>query len=69
MQTHKLRETAGQCERTNEPPIWVTVNEGARLASIKRTRFYQLLGDGTLKSIEIGGKRFIARASIEALGQ
>jgi len=70
MQTQKLREPTGQKgERTKEPPIWVTVNEAVRLASIKRTRLYELLADGTLKSIKLGGKRLIAYASIEALGQ
>ena len=70
MQTYKVRQTVGQkCSRPDEPPIWVTVNEAIRLASIKRTRLYELLADGTLKSIKVGGKRLIAHASIEALGQ
>jgi excisionase family DNA binding protein len=70
MQTLKLGEpTEQKFRRTDQPPIWVTVNEAVRLASIKRTRLYELLGDGTLKSIKIGGKRLIAYASIESLGQ
>jgi hypothetical protein len=55
-------------ERTIEPPIWVTVNDAIRLASIRRTRLYELIGDGTLKSIRLGGKRLISYASITELG-
>jgi excisionase family DNA binding protein len=70
MQPHERQKAAEQnrAQRT-EPPIWVSVNEAIRLASIQRTRLYELLGDGTLRSIKLGGKRLISYASILALGE
>jgi hypothetical protein len=49
-------------------PIWLTVGEGMRVSSIRRTRFYELLADGTIKSIKLGRKRLISLSSIESLG-
>ena len=34
----------------------------------KRTRLYELINDGTIKSIKLGGKRLVSYASIETLG-
>lgn len=56
-----------QTQQTNSP-VWVTVNEAMRLAGFRRTRLYELMADGTLKSIKIGGKRLISFRSIEKLG-
>jgi excisionase family DNA binding protein len=36
-------------------------------ASIGRTKLYELLNDGTLKSVKIGRKRLILRSSLDAL--
>ena len=49
-------------------PIWVSPSEAGRLASIGRTRVYELMADGTLKSIKIGRRRLVSYASLEALG-
>jgi excisionase family DNA binding protein len=69
MQNRQLPEaTVQRRERTIDLPIWVTVNDAIRLTSIKRTRLYELIGDGTLKSIRLGGKRLISYASITELG-
>jgi excisionase family DNA binding protein len=51
-----------------EKRIWVTPNEAIRISGIGRTRLYELMADGTLKSIKLGGKRLISYASIESLG-
>jgi excisionase family DNA binding protein len=50
-------------------PIWVSPREASLLIAIGRTRLYELLGDGTLKSIKIGRKRLISYASLELLGE
>jgi excisionase family DNA binding protein len=49
--------------------VWVTPKEAIRISGIKRTRLYELMNDGTIKSIKLGGKRLVSYASIEELGQ
>ena len=49
-----------------EKRIWVTPKEAIRISGIKRTRLYELINDGTIKSIKLGGKRLVSYASIEA---
>jgi excisionase family DNA binding protein len=51
-----------------EKPVWVTPNEAIRISGIKRTLLYELIANGTLRSIKLGGKRLISYASIESLG-
>jgi len=51
-----------------EKRIWVTPKEAIRISGIKRTRLYELINDGTIKSIKLGGKRLVSYASIETLG-
>ena len=52
-----------------EKRIWVTPKEAIRISGIGRTRLYELLADGSIKSIKVGGKRLISYASIETLGE
>jgi len=54
--------------RSLAKPIWVTPSEAIRISGIGRTRLYELMANGTLQSIKMGGKRLISFASIEALG-
>jgi excisionase family DNA binding protein len=49
-------------------PIWVTPSEAIRLSGIGRTMLYELIADGTIKSVKVRGKRLVSFASIEALG-
>ena len=49
-------------------PIWVSPKEASRLTAIGLTRLYELLNDGTIKSIKVRRKRLIAFASLESLG-
>jgi excisionase family DNA binding protein len=46
----------------------VTPSEAIRISGIGRTRLYELIANGTLTSIKLGGKRLVSYASIEALG-
>ena len=50
-------------------PIWVSPKEASRLTSIRLTRLYELLKDGTLKSRKVGRKRLVSFASLESLGE
>jgi excisionase family DNA binding protein len=53
----------------SEKRVWVTPKEAIRISGIGRTRLYELLNAGTIKSIKLGGKRLVSYASIETLGQ
>jgi excisionase family DNA binding protein len=50
-------------------PVYVTPNDAVRLTGIGRTLLYQLIAEGKLKSIKLGGKRLILFTSIEELAQ
>lgn len=50
-----------------DTPRVATVRETADLLRLGRTRIYELLNDGTLKSVKLGGKRLVLRASIDAI--
>jgi excisionase family DNA binding protein len=49
-------------------PIWVSPKEASRLTAIGLTRLYELLADGTLKSVKVGRKRLISFDSLQSLG-
>jgi predicted DNA-binding transcriptional regulator AlpA len=66
---HQANAQSATSNRSNAKPVWVTINETIRISGLGRTRLYELLNNGTLKSIKLGGKRLVAYASIEALGQ
>jgi excisionase family DNA binding protein len=46
----------------------VTPSEAIRISGIGRTRLYELMANGTLASVKVGGKRLVSYASIETLG-
>jgi excisionase family DNA binding protein len=48
-------------------PLTVTVPVALHITGLGRTKFYQLLEDGTIKSITIGRRRLINFASLERL--
>jgi hypothetical protein len=49
-------------------PLVVPVNEGRRLAgNIGRTKFYELINEGKLKTVTIGRRRLVFIASIREM--
>ena len=48
-------------------PITVTVNEALRLTGLGRTKTYELINDGTIKTIKIGSRRLVIYKSLEEL--
>ena len=48
-------------------PITVPVNEALRLIGIGRTKFYELVNNGTIKTIQIGSRRLVIYKSLEEL--
>ncbi len=50
-------------------PIWVSPREAMRLTSFGRTRLYELIRAGKLRSITVGRRRLIAFDSIRSLDE
>lgn len=50
-------------------PITITINEALRVSGLGRTKLYELIGSGTLKTITIGRRRLVVYASLEALAE
>ena len=50
-------------------PVTVTINTGLDLTGLGRTKFYELINEGTIKTITIGRRRLVVFASLEALTQ
>lgn len=50
-------------------PITVTVETGLKITGLGRTKFYQLINQGVIKTITIGRRRLVTYASLEALVQ
>jgi excisionase family DNA binding protein len=55
-------------ENNLEKPVWLPVSTACFVIGIGRTKLYELLGNGTLKSITVGKRRLISLRSIEELG-
>jgi excisionase family DNA binding protein len=48
-------------------PITVTVDRGMKLSGLGRTKIYELIGNGTIKTITVGRRRLIVYSSLEEL--
>jgi len=58
---------ADDIETRNLPrPLAVAPAEGARLAGVGRTKFYEALGTGAIASFKFGKRRLIRVSAIEA---
>lgn len=51
----------------NLKPITVTVETALKVSGLGRTKFYELINEGTIKTITIGRRRLVVFASLEAL--
>ncbi len=49
--------------------LMVTVEEAMRMISLKRTKFYQLVNSGTIKTKKVGSRRLVLVSSLEELAQ
>ena len=49
-------------------PIWVRPKRAAQIGGFGLTRCYQLIADGSLKTVRVGGMRLVSIESIKALG-
>ena len=52
----------------NKPPIdlaeWISQAEAARLRNVSRQAIAKLVGNGRLRTLELGGRSFVSRADV-----
>lgn len=48
-------------------PVTVTVENALRLSGLGRTKLYEMMNQGRLKTVKIGRRRLVVFASLEAL--
>lgn len=48
-------------------PIAFTIPDAVAYSGLSRSRLYNLIKDGSLESLQIGGRRMIRRDSLDAL--
>ena len=48
-------------------PVTVTVDDACKAIGIKRTKIYELIGSGKLRTIKIGTRTLVKTDSIRAL--
>lgn len=53
----------------NLKPLMITLNDAVKLSGLGRTKLYELINDGTVKSTTVGRRRLVVYASLEALAQ
>ena len=53
--------------RETPKPVSTTVDDACRITGLGRTKIYELIGEGKLKTKTIGRRRLVIYASIEAL--
>lgn len=53
----------------NLKPITVTVDNALKISGLGRTKFYELVNKGVIKTTTIGRRRLVVYASLEELAQ
>jgi excisionase family DNA binding protein len=48
-------------------PLGVSVNSACELIGVGKTKLYELISDGRVRSVKVGKRRLIDYASLEAL--
>lgn len=48
-------------------PLSVSIDNATKMIGIGRTRMYELINEGTLKTVKLGGRTLIRTKDIEAL--
>lgn len=52
---------------TNLKPVTVTVETALKLSGLGRTKLYQLIGQGVIKTITVGRRRLVIFSSLEEM--
>jgi excisionase family DNA binding protein len=50
-------------------PVTVTVPTALRLTGLGRTKFYELINEGRIKTVTVGRRRLVVYSSLEALAE
>jgi len=50
-------------------PLLVTIEDAIKLVAVKRTKLYQLINSGTIKTKKVGSRRLVLVSSLEELAQ
>lgn len=48
-------------------PITVTVESALRMSGLGRTKLYELIGSGKIKTVRVGRRRLVVYSSLEEL--
>lgn len=56
-----------QTQKFNSKPLSVSINEACKTINIGRTKLYELINSGTIKTIKIGRKTLVVYSSLENL--
>ena len=51
----------------NDDRLAVSVDEGCRLSGIRRTKFYQLINEGKIRTTKVGARRLVVLDSLRDL--
>ena len=54
-------------ERTHRQPLALSINETAASLGLGRTKVYELINDGQLKTVKVGRRTLVVMASIAAI--
>jgi excisionase family DNA binding protein len=54
-------------EKMDIKPLALTVAEALKATGLGRTKFYELVNEGRIKTISLGRRRLVVYASLEAL--
>ncbi len=58
-----------QAQNNRLKPITVTINIGSEVSGLGRTKLYELINSGKIKTIKVGKRRLIVYSSLEALAE
>lgn len=65
-----MSDQAPQTPASGVMPISVSIEDATKLTGISRSRIYELMNEGRLRSVHIGRRRLIPTASLrELLGE
>lgn len=60
-------EAVFQPRETSPLPLLLTIRQAENVLSLGKSRIYELIAEGRLTRVKLGGKALIPRASIESL--
>jgi excisionase family DNA binding protein len=63
---NKLTKTTYLNPGPIEPGEWISQAEAARLRSVSRQAIAKLVGNGRLRTLEVGGRSLVSRAEVLA---